>query len=139
MLPACLSRCALWPLQPFVFTHVHKHKTNDEFEFIKAAADKIIREIELFGPDFEGYTADPEVPAAKPTAGEAPGAAVDKGKKGKLAAKSTGHVYQFQIMEAMGVPRAEIKEFADPQKWLDYFPPIAKVGAPFPTSFICPF
>lgn len=54
-----------------------------------------------------------------------------KAKKGKLIAKSTGFTYQFQIMESIGVPRAEIKKFADPQNWLTYFPPIAIVR---PTS-----
>lgn len=48
-----------------------------------------------------------------------------KAKKGKLNAKSTGLTYQFQIMESIGVPRSEIKKFADPQHWLHYFPPIA--------------
>jgi leucyl-tRNA synthetase len=52
---------------------------------------------------------------------------VDKSKKGKIAAKATGHTYQFQIMESIGVPRAEIKKFADPLHWLTYFPPIAQV------------
>ena len=34
--------------------------------------------------------------------------------KGKIAAKTTGLQYQLQIMELMGVPREEIKKFADP-------------------------
>lgn len=50
-----------------------------------------------------------------------------KAKKGKLVAKSTGLTYQFQIMESIGIPRAEIKKFADPQHWLKIFPPIAIV------------
>ncbi|THH03335.1 hypothetical protein EW145_g6336 [Phellinidium pouzarii] len=49
----------------------------------------------------------------------------DKGKKGKVVAKATGHKFQFQIMESIGVPRLEIKKFADPLYWLTYFPPIA--------------
>ena len=87
----------------------------------------------MFGPDFERYGVDHEeeeapVPPAqtKNEAAHAP-TAVDKGKKGKLAAKSTGLTYQFQIMESIGVPRAEIKKFADTQYWLQFFPPIAKV------------
>ncbi|KAF8522737.1 hypothetical protein BU17DRAFT_86642 [Hysterangium stoloniferum] len=90
---------------------------------IKAASDKIVREIEMFGPDFERYEPDADVPDAEaaPKSG-----AVDKAKKGKVAAKATKHTYQFQIMESIGVPRAEIKKFADPQYWLHYFPPIAK-------------
>jgi leucyl-tRNA synthetase len=84
----------------------------------------------MFGPDFEGYeapgTTDPAVPTSVTT--EAPGdgsTKVDKAKKGKLAAKSTGHKFQFQIMESVGVPKAEIKKFADPYHWHEYFPPIA--------------
>lgn len=29
-------------------------------------------------------------------------------------------------MESIGVPRDEIKKFADPHHWLKYFPPIAQ-------------
>jgi leucyl-tRNA synthetase len=57
-----------------------------------------------------------------------PSPASTKGRKGKLAAKSTGLTYQFQIMESIGVPRSEIKKFADPYYWLTYFPPIAIVS-----------
>ncbi|KAF8920816.1 hypothetical protein CPB85DRAFT_1211532 [Mucidula mucida] len=99
---------------------------------IKAAADKIIREIELFGPDFENYeTVQAQIEAAdaeKEKEVVAPtGDPLDKSKakKGKLQAKSTGHTYQFQIMESIGVPKADIKQFADPYHWLTYFPPIA--------------
>lgn len=51
-----------------------------------------------------------------------------KAKKGKLVAKSTGLTYQFQILESIGIPRTEIKKFADPMHWLTYFPPIAMVN-----------
>ena len=33
-------------------------------------------------------------------------------------------------MESIGVPRSEIKKFADPLYWLTYFPPIAVVRLP---------
>ncbi|KAF9453511.1 leucyl-tRNA synthetase [Macrolepiota fuliginosa MF-IS2] len=99
---------------------------------IKASADKIIRETELFGQDFERYE---EVVAEMERVAEAEEAKErekdvasgdkSKAKKGKLVAKSTGLTYQFQIMESIGVPRSEIKKFADPQHWLTYFPPIA--------------
>ena len=84
----------------------------------------------MFGQDFENFSpaeqdAEDE-PAAESSNPSAP--RVDKGKKGKLAAKSTGHVYQFQIMESIGVPRSEVKKFADPYYWLTYFPPIAMVS-----------
>ncbi|KAF8317942.1 leucyl-tRNA synthetase [Clavulina sp. PMI_390] len=101
---------------------------------IKAAADKLVREIELFGEDFTGFKeeeVDEEEAVSPPPPGNAGPApklhsegAVDKAKKGKLNAKSTGLKYQFQIMLSIGVPRDEIKKFADPYHWLIYFPPI---------------
>lgn len=104
----------------------------------QASADKLIREMQLFGEDFSGYdeSAEAEEDASVPTP-TAPQNQVDlvkdpasvdpsKGKKGKLAAKSTGLRYQFQIMELIGVPRDEIKKFADPAHWMEFFPPIAK-------------
>ncbi|QRV97774.1 Isoleucyl-tRNA synthetase [Ceratobasidium sp. AG-Ba] len=94
---------------------------------IKAAADKLVREIEMFGPDFERYSPDEEPPKSEPApVVAAPATAVDKAKKGKVAAKATGLQYQFQIMESIGVPRVEIKQFANPLHWLKYFPPIAR-------------
>ncbi|WFD32159.1 leucine--tRNA ligase [Malassezia sp. CBS 17886] len=96
---------------------------------IRAAADKLIREIELFGEDFAGANAAAEAAAAEEGAAPAGGAEApraDKATKGKLAGKATGLKYQFQIMENSNVPRAEIKKFADPTYWLQYFPPIAQ-------------
>ena len=89
--------------------------------------------MELFGENFERYEAEEAQEVSAPT--ETPdGAAsttgparVDKATKGKVAAKATGLRYQFQIMESIGVPRAEIKKFADPYYWLEYFPPICMV------------
>lgn len=91
--------------------------------------------MEMFGPDFENYdketieqkeiTATPNTPAA-----------VGKATKGKVAAKATGHTYQFQIMESIGVPRADIKKFADPYHWLKYFPPICIVSIKNILSFL---
>lgn len=85
--------------------------------------------MEMFGPNFERYEevqAEIEKAEAEKVAQEAEtSSAVGKAKKGKLIAKSTGLTYQFQIMESINVPRAEIKKFADPLHWLTYFPPIA--------------
>jgi leucyl-tRNA synthetase len=100
----------------------------------QASADKIIREIELFGPDFERYEevqAELDQAAEEKDAeisGNAPAIDKSKAKKGKIVAKSTGFTYQFQIMESIGVPRADIKKFADPLHWLTFFPPIAIVS-----------
>ncbi|KAL6308866.1 leucine-tRNA ligase [Sparassis latifolia] len=96
---------------------------------IKAASDKIIREIEMFGPEFDRHPPGPEEElhdALTSTANIAPAhvKAHDKAKKGKIAAKATGLQYQYQIMESMGIQRSEIKKFADPYYWLQYFPPI---------------
>ncbi|KAG2073190.1 hypothetical protein BDR04DRAFT_1127359 [Suillus decipiens] len=49
----------------------------------------------------------------------APLAAVGKATKSKIAAKSTGLTYQFQIM---------FKKFADSHHWLEHFPLICKFG-----------
>lgn len=94
---------------------------------IRAAADKLIREINMFGEDFSGFEEHERQEAEKAVEPEQTGSQrVDKATKGKLAGKSTGLKYQFQIMENSGVPRDEIKKFADPTYWLKYFPPIAK-------------
>ncbi|WRT64371.1 leucine-tRNA ligase [Kwoniella shivajii] len=102
---------------------------------IKAASDKLIREMEMFGEDFSGYKeeeADESGPAPPvPSTTALPAKSLEstdpsKGKKGKLNAKSTGLTYQFQILELIGVPKEELKKFADPYYWLEYFPPIAK-------------
>ena len=95
----------------------------------QAAADKIEREIEMFGENFERFVPEEEAaPAAPATTSDGPAKPVEKAKKGKVAAKATGLQYQFQIMESMGVPREEIKKFADPYFWLKYYPPICKVS-----------
>lgn len=92
---------------------------------IKSSADKLVREIEMFGEDFEGYSDEPveEPAAAAPKSGESTDPS--KAKKGKLNAKSTGLTYQFQILEAQKVPRKDIKQFVEPMHWLDFFPPLA--------------
>lgn len=82
----------------------------------------------MFGEDFSGFQVEaPEETGDAHSTAKGSGA-VDKAKRGKVAAKATGHTYQFQIMESIGVPRAEIKKFADPAYWLEYFPPIARVS-----------
>jgi leucyl-tRNA synthetase len=83
--------------------------------------------MELFGPDFERYEPESAENIPPVVAKDTPPTAVDKAKKGKVLAKATGHTYQFQIMESIGIPRSEIKKFADALHWTKYFPPIAKV------------
>lgn len=89
---------------------------------IKACADKLQREMELYGyppvfPETEEVQIKEEgdlVPKDK-----------SKGKKSKAVAKAGAAKYQWQIMQSLGVPDEEIKEFADACYWLDYFPPLA--------------
>ncbi|XP_014779256.1 leucine--tRNA ligase, cytoplasmic [Octopus bimaculoides] len=90
---------------------------------IKACADKLKREIRMFGnpPNFPlEEEAVEEIEITSP-------AAVDKtkGKKSKLNAKSAGMKYQWQIMAAMGLNDKEIVKFTDSAYWLRYFPPLA--------------
>ncbi|CAG8568428.1 14143_t:CDS:10 [Ambispora leptoticha] len=104
---------------------------------IKACADKLAREIKEFGPNFEipneiedivndltlNDSTDPNSAATTTNSSSISGKTVNK--KGKVAAKSTGQKYQFQIMRSIGVPEKEIANFADANYWLSYFPPLA--------------
>jgi leucyl-tRNA synthetase len=94
---------------------------------IKACADKLAKEIQMFGPNFEGYREEdeaPEAPKAAPVAKTDP--TKFKATKGKVAAKSVKAKYQFQIMQSMGIPTEEIHHFADAQYWITYFSPRAQ-------------
>ncbi|KAJ2785278.1 cytosolic leucyl tRNA synthetase [Coemansia javaensis] len=73
---------------------------------IKAAADKIARELEMFGPEF--VVPDDEA-----------------GAVAAAAAAAGGALYQFQIMQDQGMSNAEIARFADAEHWLKHYPPIA--------------
>jgi leucyl-tRNA synthetase len=89
---------------------------------IKACADKLKREMELYGcpptfPEEEEISIQEEtdvVPKDK-----------SKGKKSKAASKVVAAKYQWQIMRSLGIPEEEIKEFANDSHWLEYFPPKA--------------
>lgn len=95
---------------------------------IKACADKLVNEIEMFGQEFERYTEDEPVVESKLVANEAAKEDPTKFKatKGKAAAKTVKMKYQFQIMQAVGISKQEIHRFSDPQYWLDYFPPLCR-------------
>ncbi|CCX31976.1 leucyl-tRNA synthetase [Pyronema domesticum] len=95
---------------------------------IKACADKLKREVELFGQNFENCPEeDTEEPAAAP-AKAATKEDITKfaAKKGKAAAKAVKVRWQFQIMLAIGIPLEDIHKFADPHHWLGHFPPLCK-------------
>lgn len=99
---------------------------------IKACADKLINEVKLFGQNFEGYTEeDAAEDKANATATPAPTTHHEDvtkftAKKGKAASKVVKMKYQFQIMRALGIPMEEIHQFADPNHWLDFFPPLCR-------------
>lgn len=73
---------------------------------IKACADKLVREIEMFGETFERCTLediqDDKAAAPAPTTDTDP--TKFAAKKGKAAAKTVKAKYQFQIMLALGIP-----------------------------------
>ena len=93
---------------------------------IQAAANKLKNEIAKYGNP-------PQFPEDKPPA---PTKEVDslakemaalgmkgKAKKAKTGQKAAGTSYQWQALEKMGIPANEIAAFAEPYRWLDYFPP----------------
>ncbi|KAI8083040.1 leucyl-tRNA synthetase [Halteromyces radiatus] len=82
---------------------------------IKACADKLTRELEMFGKNFERYE---EMLLSNQLEEK-----VAVAKKSKVAAKTGNVTYQFQIMLSLGIPREEIHKFADPYYWTEYFPP----------------
>ncbi|CAI5445809.1 unnamed protein product [Caenorhabditis angaria] len=90
---------------------------------IKACADKLKREMEDFGfpPNFpEDVEEEKKVEVSildEITKDKS------KGKKSKLVAKSGNAKYQWQIMQSLGLSDEEIRQFADPNHWLYYFPP----------------
>lgn len=76
---------------------------------IKASADKLKKEIELYG-----------CPPQFPTDENATSAAV---KHSKVAVKTGGAKYQWNILQSIGIPDEEIPKFADTAYWLEFFPP----------------
>lgn len=78
---------------------------------IKACADKLKREIETYGcpPIFPGE--EEVIVAALKDDVEIKDKS--KGKKSKAVAKAGGAKYQWTIMQSLGVPEEEIKNFAE--------------------------
>jgi len=78
---------------------------------IKACSDKLKREIADFGypPKFPENTEEKDI----------------SNMKSKVAAKTGGLTYQWQIMQALDIPDEEIKNFCETGHWLEYFPPLA--------------
>ncbi|KAG7649136.1 Aminoacyl-tRNA synthetase class Ia anticodon-binding [Arabidopsis thaliana x Arabidopsis arenosa] len=93
---------------------------------IKASADKLSREILQFGDPPVFPAQDNLAPQVHEEGSDTPALTGQfKGKKSKVAAKSGGQVYQWQIMRSFGLTDSEIARFRDPDEWLYYFPPLA--------------
>uniref|UniRef100_A0ABI7Y6B3 leucine--tRNA ligase n=1 Tax=Felis catus TaxID=9685 RepID=A0ABI7Y6B3_FELCA len=92
---------------------------------IKACADKLKREIELYGcpPDFPDEEEEEEEINVKTEDVIIKDKA--KGKKSKAAAKAGSSKYQWNIMKSLGLSDEEIVKFSEAEHWLDYFPPLA--------------
>nr|XP_044636742.1 leucine--tRNA ligase, cytoplasmic [Equus asinus] len=92
---------------------------------IKACADKLKREIELYGcpPDFPDEEEEEEEINVKTEDIIIKDKA--KGKKSKAAAKAGSSKYQWGIMKSLGLSDEEIVRFSEAEHWLDYFPPLA--------------
>lgn len=93
---------------------------------IKAAADKIKREVEQFGADFSGAPFDDEEPEAPKEERQKEDPTKFVAKKSKAVAKQGRGKYQFEIMLQLGLAKDEVAAFADPQHWLEYFPALVQ-------------
>ncbi|XP_037125115.1 leucine--tRNA ligase, cytoplasmic [Syngnathus acus] len=92
---------------------------------IKACADKLKREMELYGNP-------PQFPDEEEEEKEKPNTCDEiiikdkaKGKKSKAVAKSGSATFQWNIMRSLGLNDHDIARFANAEHWLDYFPPLA--------------
>ncbi|EQB78143.1 hypothetical protein CB1_000597004 [Camelus ferus] len=94
-------------------------------ENFTACADKLKREIELYGcpPDFPDEEEEEEEINVKTEDIVIKDKA--KGKKSKAAAKAGSSKYQWDIMKSLGLSDEEIVNFSEAEHWLDYFPPLA--------------
>jgi len=91
---------------------------------ICAAANKVKKEMAAQDEDDDAPAANGN--ATTERASEEDKLGVFKGKKSKAVAKGSG-MGQIDVLRAMGIPDDIIPEFADPNFWLTYFPPYAKL------------
>lgn len=122
---------------------------------IKACADKLKRELQDYGYPPKFPADDASAVVQEQQQGDVP-KDKSKGKKSKAVAKTASAKYQWQIMQSLGLNDEEIKNFAEAEYWLEYFPPLAikdlkKIGLhvdfrrtfittdanPFFDSFVC--
>lgn len=94
---------------------------------IKAAADKIKRELEQFGPEFIVPDEEEEETAAPaPEASKREDVTKFSAKKSKAVAKQGRGKYQFEIMLQLGISKDEVAKFANPDYWLHFFPQLVQ-------------
>ncbi|KAL0994734.1 hypothetical protein UPYG_G00126440 [Umbra pygmaea] len=93
---------------------------------IKACADKLKREMEVYGnpPQFPDEGDEEEEEKTK-FADEFVIKDKSKGKRSKAVAKAGGSKFQWDIMKSLGLSDEEIVPFANAEHWLEYFPPLA--------------
>ncbi|XP_054158763.1 leucine--tRNA ligase, cytoplasmic-like [Oppia nitens] len=89
---------------------------------IKACADKLRREMQDFGFPPQFPNDDNKDSTAADTTSDPVIKDKSKSKKSKLLAKTIQAKYQWLIMRSLGLSDDEIRPFADPLYWLDYFP-----------------
>ncbi|XP_042620323.1 leucine--tRNA ligase, cytoplasmic-like [Cyprinus carpio] len=92
---------------------------------IKACADKLKREMELYGNPPQFPEEEEEEEEQKKITDEVIIKDKSKGKKSKAVAKSGSAKFQWDIMKSLGLRDEEIVKFADAEHWLEYFPPLA--------------
>ncbi|XP_029030590.1 leucine--tRNA ligase, cytoplasmic-like [Betta splendens] len=92
---------------------------------IKACADKLMREMELYGNPPQFPDEEEEEKEKTKTSDEIIIRDKAKGKKSKAVAKSGSSTFQWDIMRSLGLNDVEIAKFASAEHWLEYFPPLA--------------
>uniref|UniRef100_A0A671UU34 Leucine--tRNA ligase, cytoplasmic n=1 Tax=Sparus aurata TaxID=8175 RepID=A0A671UU34_SPAAU len=94
---------------------------------IKACADKLKREMELYGnpPQFPDEDEEEKEKEKENVSDEIIIKDKSKGKKSKAVAKTGTATFQWDIMRSLGLNDQEIAKFANAEHWLEYFPPLA--------------
>jgi len=105
---------------------------------ICGAAKKLQCELETFGcpPVFpqrsgdvnaveEGEASQAAAATSAPAADQASAQGEFHTKRAKATAKTGNAKYQWEIMQALGIPDSEIPQFVDPRKWISTFPQMA--------------
>ncbi|XP_077596288.1 leucine--tRNA ligase, cytoplasmic [Stigmatopora nigra] len=94
---------------------------------IKACADKLKREMEVYGnpPQFPEEEEEEEKKEQPKICDEIIIKDKAKGKKSKAVAKAGSSAFQWNIMRSLGLSDSDIVQFAKAEHWLEFFPPLA--------------